>query len=351
MLTDLFDFALPDSRIALRPAEPRDSAKLLVVHEDGKITHRLFRDLPDLLQKNDILSFNDTKVIAARLSALRPPRVAGGPEVPIELTLHKRVGEAEFRAFAQPARRLRPGDLLAFGQGLEALVRDRTAGEVMLAFNQSGTALDGAVAALGAMPLPPYIAKSRPPDARDFSDYQTVYARQEGSVAAPTAGLHFTNELLTRLAERGFARADLTLHVGAGTFLPVSVADTDQHLMHAEYGCVSAEAASRLNATRAAGGRIVAVGTTSLRTLESASTSDGIVHPFMDETAIFITPGYRFKVVDVLITNFHLPRSTLFMLVCAFMGLETMKRAYAEAIERNYNFYSYGDACLLLRPR
>lgn len=351
MLTELFDFALPNSRIALRPAEPRDSAKLLVVQENGEITHRYFRDLPDLLNRNDILSFNDTKVIAARLNAQRPPRNPGGPAVPVELTLHRRVDEARFRAFALPARRLRAGDMLAFDQGLEAQVQERQGGEVLLAFNRSGTVLDGAIAACGMMPLPPYIAKLRPPDGRDFSDYQTVYAREEGSVAAPTAGLHFTNGLLDRLAAKGLGRVDLTLHVGAGTFLPVSAADTDQHVMHAEYGCVTADAARRLNTARTAGGRIVAVGTTSLRTLESASTDDGIVHPFTDDTAIFITPGYRFKAVDVLITNFHLPRSTLFMLVCAFMGLETMQRAYAEAIRKEYSFYSYGDACLLLRPR
>lgn len=351
MLTELFDFALPDSRIALRPAEPRNSAKLLVVHENGEITHRYFRDLPDLLTEGDVLSFNDTKVIAARLNAVRPPRAAGGPDVPVELTLHKRVGPDQFRAFAQPARRLRPGDVLIVGRGLEALVQERQAGEVLLSFNLSGADLDRAIAEIGSMPLPPYIAKLRPPDRQDFSDYQTVYAREAGSVAAPTAGLHFTADLLDRLAAKGLGRVDLTLHVGAGTFLPVNVEDTDQHVMHAEYGSVSADAASRLNAARAGGGRIVAVGTTSLRTLESASTKDGLVHPFADDTAIFITPGYRFKAVDALITNFHLPRSTLFMLVCAFMGLETMRRAYAEAIEKEYNFYSYGDACLLLRPR
>jgi len=322
-----------------------------VVHEDGEITHRHFRDLPDLLKNNDILSFNDTKVIAARLNAIRPPRVAGGPEVPLELTLHKRTRVDEFRAFAQPARRLRPGDVLAFGHGLDARVLERQAGEVLLAFNLSGESLDRAIAEVGSMPLPPYIAKLRPPDSRDFSDYQTVYAREAGSVAAPTAGLHFTTGLLDKLAAKGIGRVDLTLHVGAGTFLPVSAEDTDQHVMHAEYGCVSADAAVRLNAARGGGGRIVAVGTTSLRTLESASTEDGLVHPFTDDTAIFITPGYRFKAVDALITNFHLPRSTLFMLVCAFMGLDTMRRAYAEAIEKEYNFYSYGDACLLLRPR
>ena len=351
MLTELFDFTLPDGRIALRPAEPRDSARLLVVQENGEITHRQFRDLPDLLKKGDVLSFNDTKVIAARLRALRPAREIGAPEVPVEFTLHRREGADRFRAFAQPARRLRPGDALSFGQGLEAQVMERQAGEVLLAFNRAGAELDKAIANVGAMPLPPYIAKQRAPDDRDHSDYQTVYAREEGSVAAPTAGLHFTEELLARLAAKGIGRADLTLHVGAGTFLPVSAPDTSQHVMHAEYGTVSPHVSSRLNAARAAGGRLVAVGTTSLRTLESASTADGTVQPFADHTDIFVTPGYRFKAVDILITNFHLPRSTLFMLVCAFMGLETMQRAYAVAIEKGYRFYSYGDACLLFRPR
>jgi S-adenosylmethionine:tRNA ribosyltransferase-isomerase len=222
---------------------------------------------------------------------------------------------------------------------------------VALVFNRTGAALDQAIATVGAMPLPPYIAKLRPPDAQDFSDYQTVYAREEGSVAAPTAGLHFTPELLDRLAAKGLGRADLTLHVGAGTFLPVSVIDTDQHVMHSERATVDAEAAARLNAVREAGGRAVAVGTTSLRILESASDAVGKVQPFDRDTDIFITPGYRFKATDVLVTNFHLPRSTLFMLVCAFMGTDVMQRAYAEAIANGYRFYSYGDACLLFRPR
>ena len=351
MLTELFDFTLPDRHIALRPVEPRDSARLLVVQENGEIRHCRFRDLPDFLKKNDVLSFNDTRVIPARLTAIRPPRLSGGPEVPVEITLHKRDGEACYRAFALPARRLRPGDTLTFGHGLEACVRAREGGEVVLAFNRAGPELDRAIAAIGAMPLPPYIAKLRPPDRQDFTDYQTVYAREEGSVAAPTAGLHFTKGLLDRLAANGIGRVDLTLHVGAGTFLPVSTTDTDQHVMHAEHGTVLENAALRLNAARAAGGRIIAVGTTSLRTLESASAADGSVRPFAADTDIFITPGYRFKAVDGLITNFHLPRSTLFMLVCAFMGLETMQRVYAEAIEKGYRFYSYGDACLLLRPR
>jgi S-adenosylmethionine:tRNA ribosyltransferase-isomerase len=351
MLTELFDFHLPEGLIALRPADPRDSARLLVVQENGEIRHHRFHELPDLLCGNDILSFNNTKVIAARLSGYRPARDPQGPVVAVEVTLHKRLASECFRAFAQPARRLRPGDLLIFAQGLEARVLDRKGGEITLAFNRKDAALDRAITAVGAMPLPPYIAKQRPPDAQDFSDYQTVYAQDAGSVAAPTAGLHFTDELLARLAAKGLGRADLTLHVGAGTFLPVSVADTDQHVMHSERGMVSHEAAVRLNATRAAGGRIVAVGTTSLRTLETASDAAGKIHPYSDDTDIFITPGYRFKAVDVLVTNFHLPRSTLFMLVCAFMGTEIMQRAYREAIAGGYRFYSYGDACLLLRPR
>ncbi len=351
MLTELFDFNLPGNLIALRPAEPRDSARLLVVQENGEIRHHKFHDLPDLLQKNDILSFNNSKVIAARLTGHRPARAPVGPRVPVEVTLHRREEGSRFRAFAQPARRLRPGDALLFAQGLEARVVDRQGGEVTLAFNRTGAALDQAIAAVGAMPLPPYIAKLRPPDAQDFSDYQTVYAREEGSVAAPTAGLHFTPELLDRLAAKGLGRADLTLHVGAGTFLPVSATDTDQHVMHSERATVGAGAAARLNAVREAGGRAVAVGTTSLRILESASDAGGKVQPFDRDTDIFITPGYRFKATDVLVTNFHLPRSTLFMLVCAFMGTEVMQRAYAEAIANGYRFYSYGDACLLFRPR
>ena len=351
MLTELFDFDLPGSLIALRPMEPRDSARLLVVQENGEIRHHIFRDLPDLLQENDILSFNNSKVIAARLAGYRPARDPAGPAIPVEVTLHRREDPGRFRAFAQPARRLRPADALVFAEGLEARVVGRQGGEVTLAFNRTGAALDQAIAAVGAMPLPPYIAKLRPPDDQDFADYQTVYAREEGSVAAPTAGLHFTAELLDRLAAKGLGRADLTLHVGAGTFLPVSVIDTDQHVMHSERATVGAEAAARLNAVREAGGRAVAVGTTSLRILESASDAAGKVQPFDRDTDIFITPGYRFKATDVLITNFHLPRSTLFMLVCAFMGTEVMQRAYAEAIANGYRFYSYGDACLLFRPR
>jgi len=351
MLTELFDFALPADLIALRPAEPRDSARLLVVDESGEITHRRFWDLPDLLQKNDVLSFNDSKVIAARLTAVRAARVAEGQAVAIEATLHRREGAGEFRAFVQPGRRLKEGDLLTFQGGLEGRILERQGGEVLLAFNRSGPDLDRAIAQIGAMPLPPYIAKKRAPDAQDFRDYQTVYAREEGSVAAPTAGLHFTDGLLYRLAEAGIGRADLTLHVGAGTFLPVTAESTDGHKMHAERAVLGDRAAAMLNEARRKGGRAVAVGTTVLRTLESASAADGTIRPFDSDTSIFITPGYRFKAVDALITNFHLPRSTLFMLVSAFLGLDVMKAVYATAIAERYRFYSYGDACLLFRPR
>ena len=351
MLTELFDFKLPTDLIALRPVEPRDSARLLVVQENGEITHHCFTDLPELLQKNDVLSFNDSKVILARLAATRASRLSGGQPIAIEVTLHQRAGVSLYRAFVQPARRLREGDILTFAEDLQANVLQRSGGEILLAFNRSGQDLDRAIAAIGAMPLPPYIAKLRPPDARDFTDYQTVYAREEGSVAAPTAGLHFTEALLERLAAARIGRADLTLHVGAGTFLPVAGEDTTGHRMHAEHAILDAKTATTLNAARRAGGRIVAVGTTALRTLESASTPDGLIRPYDGDTDIFITPGYCFKAADVLVTNFHLPRSTLFMLVSAFMGLETMQRAYAVAILERYRFYSYGDACLLFRPR
>jgi S-adenosylmethionine:tRNA ribosyltransferase-isomerase len=349
MLTSLFDFVLPPERIALRPAEPRDSARLMVIHPYGRIEHRHFRDLGAYLQKGDIVSLNDSRVIQARLSGLRSPREAGGPPVAIEVTLHKRDAPDRFLAFVKPAKRLVDGDILAFGQGLEALVRRLEGGEVALSFNAAGAALDGAIAGVGQMPLPPYIAGRRAPDARDARDYQTVYARHDGSVAAPTAGLHFTPQMMADLTQAGIEIAPLTLHVGAGTFLPVSAQDTSQHAMHAEHAVLDAATAARLNAAHARGGRICAIGTTSLRTLESAANEQGEIHPFDDDTAIFITPGYRFRAVDMLVTNFHLPCSTLFMLVSAFMGLDLMQRAYAEAIAERYNFYSYGDACLLIR--
>ena len=349
MKTALFDFDLPEQLVALRPAVPRESARLLVVHWDGRWEHRHVQDLPNLLRRNDILTVNDSRVIPARLTAIRPPRSSEAPAVSVELTLHKRAGEGRYRAFAQPARRLRPGDRLEFPRGLGALVADRSGPEVVLDFSLSGAALDAAIAEVGDMPLPPYIAKLRAPDAQDRTDYQTAYADRAGSVAAPTAGLHFTSALLDQLEAAGIGMARTTLHVGAGTFLPVSAQDTADHRMHAEEAHLGAETAAALNAAHATGGRIVAVGTTALRTLESATGADGIVGPFSGDTSIFITPGYRFRAVDVLVTNFHLPCSTLFMLVSAFMGLEIMQAAYAEAVRREYRFYSYGDACLLLR--
>jgi S-adenosylmethionine:tRNA ribosyltransferase-isomerase len=350
MRTDLFDFDLPPERIALRPVEPRDAARLLVVRADGGWEHRLFHELPQLLHRGDILTFNDSRVIPARLKGTRPPRFAGGPSVSFEATLHRRLSAARFLAFVRPARRLAAGDIVQFSDALSAQVVRRQAGEVEFQFDLRGADLDQAINRTGTMPLPPYIAKKRPPDAQDHADYQTVYARHDGSVAAPTAGLHFTPGLLSRLAAAGIGRADLTLHVGAGTFLPVEAEDTKHHVMHAETARLDAENAALLNAARAKGGRVGAVGTTALRTLESAADESGEIRIFDGDTDIFITPGYRFRAVDMLVTNFHLPRSSLFMLVAAFMGLETMQRAYAEAIRQKYRFYSYGDACLLIRP-
>jgi len=351
MLTSLFDFELPPALIALRPVEPRDSARLMVVHPEGRIEHGVFRDLEKHLRKGDILSFNDSRVIPARLAGLRPAREVGGAAVPVEVTLHKRNAPDRFQAFVKPAKRLRAGDTLTFGEALTAKILSRQAGEVELVFDHAGADLDRAIATVGVMPLPPYIAKHRPPDAQDLADYQTIYARHDGSVAAPTAGLHFTPEMMERLKAAGVGMAAMTLHVGAGTFLPVAAKDTGDHAMHAERAILDADTAARLNAVHAAGGRICAVGTTSLRTLESAADKNGQIHAFDSDTSIFITPGYRFRAVDMLVTNFHLPCSTLFMLVSAFMGLETMQRAYAEAIREKYRFYSYGDACLLIRPR
>ncbi len=356
MRTDLFDFDLPAERIALRPVAPRDAARLLVVRpgranecEDRKIT-----DLPDLLNPGDALVVNDSKVIAARLKGRRIGR--GAAEPAIEATLHKRLDGSHWRAFILGAKKVQVGDTLRFGDEgkvcflseLDAQVSQKDeGGEVTLSFSFHGPVLDQAIAERGDMPLPPYIAARRPPDARDRADYQTVFARDEGSVAAPTAGLHFTDVLLARLHARGIGLHKVTLHVGAGTFLPVKADDIEGHRMHAEFGSVSAETAEALNAVRAKGGRIVAVGSTALRLLESAAGEDGRLQAFAGETAIFITPGYKFRAVDLMLTNFHLPRSTLFMLVAAFSGLDTMKRAYAHAIAGGYRFYSYGDACLL----
>ena len=349
MRVDQFDFDLPQDLIALRPAIPRDGARMLIVR-DGRFTHAHVRDLPEFLQKGDALVVNDTKVFPARLHGVRMPRPGGATSPKIEATLHKRLGPDRFLAFARPARKLEQGDRVLFGGTIAARVAARgEGGEIELLFETSGAALDAAIAAEGEMPLPPYIASRRKPDARDASDYQTVFAKDPASVAAPTAGLHFTPQLISMLQDKGVSREAVTLHVGAGTFLPVSAEDTDQHRMHCEWARLPEDVAERLNRVHDHGGRIVAVGTTSLRTLESAAGSDGRLGAYSGETDIFITPGYRFRAVDVLLTNFHLPRSTLFMLVSAFSGLETMKAAYAEAIRERYRFYSYGDACLLFR--
>jgi len=350
MRVDLFDFDLPEERIALRPARPRDAARMLVVRPPDSLEDRGVRDLPDLLRPGDILVVNDTRVIHAELHGTRD---RDGSIVAISVTLIRRVGPNAWDSLARPAKRLRPGDRVRFGNDRQTAVLDATvtanegAGIVALAFDLSGHALDEAIAAAGHVPLPPYIANRRPEDATDDTDYQTLFARAEGAVAAPTAGLHFTPELLARLHDRGVGMETVTLHVGPGTFLPVKADDTTAHRMHAEWGEVTIAAADRLNAARAAGGRIVAVGTTSLRLLESAAEEDGLIRPFAAETAIFITPGYRFRAIDVLMTNFHLPRSTLFMLVSAFAGRETMLAAYRHAIASGYRFYSYGDASLL----
>ena len=345
MDVSLFDFELPEAQIALRPAVPRDSARLMVVRGDGSIAHRGMRDLPDYLEAGDALLVNDSRVIPARLHGVRLRDT--GP-AKIEILLHRRLSADRFSALARPARKLQPGDALTFGD-LKAEVTARGEnGETEIGFALSGAALDAAIAALGEMPLPPYIAGKRKADARDAADYQTVFARADGSVAAPTAGLHFTPELFGSLERKGVTREAVTLHVGLGTFLPITADDTAGHRMHAERAVLDAATAARLNAVHAAGKRIAAVGTTSLRTLESATAPDGVIHPFEGETDIFITPGYRFRAVDLLVTNFHLPRSTLFMLVSALMGLEVMKKAYAEAIASGYRFYSYGDACLLI---
>jgi S-adenosylmethionine:tRNA ribosyltransferase-isomerase len=386
MRTDLFDFDLPDDRIALEPASPRDAARLLVVHpgppaatsshrratqlspdvapsdvdprlaaHDLSLEDRVVRDLPDLIRPGDVLVFNDTRVIRA---ALEGERAREGHRALITFNLHRRVDESRWRAFARPAKRLAPGDRIRFGHEgrvcllgtLEATVTAiGEAGEVELSFSLHSAYLDEAIAILGDPPLPPYILGRRRMRPEDAEDYQTVYARHEGAVAAPTAGLHFTDRLLSALDARGILRLCATLHVGAGTFLPVKVEDTDHHHMHAEWGELSATTAATLNRARASGARVVAVGTTVLRLLETAAAQDGSLRPFAGDTELFITPGYRFKVVDALMTNFHLPCSTLFMLVAAFSGLDTMRAAYAHAIGRDYRFYSYGDACLLHR--
>jgi S-adenosylmethionine:tRNA ribosyltransferase-isomerase len=362
MRTDEFDFALPEDRIALRPAAPRDAARLLVVRAGApvELQDRVIGDLPSLLRAGDAVVVNDTKVLPANLHGLRLGRSQGDREPAIAATLIRRLDGSRWRALVRPAKRLKPGDVVRFGaegrvcflEQLDATVEDKGegvgGGEVTFAFAFHGAALDDALAERGDMPLPPYIGSRRTVDERDRTDYQTIFAHTEGSVAAPTAGLHFTEKLVQVLHERGIALHRVTLHVGPGTFLPVKADDTSGHRMHPEWGSVSAETAAALNATRRAGGRIVAVGSTSLRLLESAA-EDGTLAAYCGETALFITPGYRFRAVDIMLTNFHLPRSTLFMLVSAFCGLDVMRRAYAHAITGGYRFYSYGDACLLFR--
>ncbi|HYI48529.1 MAG TPA: tRNA preQ1(34) S-adenosylmethionine ribosyltransferase-isomerase QueA [Allosphingosinicella sp.] len=340
MRVDRFDFELPHDRIALRPASPRDSARLLLV-AGGAMSDHVVRDLPALLRPGDVLVFNDTKVIPAQLEGVRGAARIGA-------TLHKREGPRAWRAFVRNARRLRDGDRIDFGAGVGAVASGRDAdGSFLLTF-EGEKPVEALLERAGRMPLPPYIAGRRDADARDRADYQTMFARSDGAVAAPTAALHFTPALMAALAAAGIGHETLTLHVGAGTFLPVKADDTDDHVMHAEWGRIDAAAAARLNEARAAGGRVIAIGTTSLRLLESAADDGGRVQPFEGDTAIFITPGYRFRAVDGLLTNFHLPRSTLFMLVSALMGVEAMQGAYAHAIAEGYRFYSYGDASLLL---
>ena len=340
MRVDLFDFDLPPDHIALRPARPRDSARLLAV-QGSEISDHQVLDLPRLLRPGDVLVFNVTKVIPAQLEGKRGDASIGA-------TLHKREGPRDWRAFLRNAKRARIGDTIAFGEGVSASVVEKAAdGSALLHFDGEEP-VELLLERAGRMPLPPYIASRRAADEADRSDYQTMFAREEGAVAAPTAALHFTERLLDALDVRGIGREMLTLHVGAGTFLPVKADDTAEHQMHAEWGRIDAATAARLNAVRASGGRLIPVGTTSLRLIESAADAGGSIQPFEGDTAIFITPGYGFKAVDGLVTNFHLPKSTLFMLVSALMGLDVMKAAYAHAIEQNYRFYSYGDASLLL---
>ena len=350
MRVDQFDFELPETLIALHPAEPRDAARLLVVDPVAGLADGHVRDLLDLLRPGDVLVVNDTKVLPAELHGTR---LRGESRRKVSFNLHKRVDAFTWRAFARPAKHLAPFDKLELGHVGKTLTATVTGkgegGEVTLAFELGGAELDEAIKANGAMPLPPYIGGKREAEERDKLDYQTVYATVDGAVAAPTAGLHFTEKLLQDLSLKGVAIERVTLHVGAGTFLPMKVEDTEDHVMHAEWGEITQATAERIMAAKAKGGRVVAVGTTSLRLLESAARATGELAPFLGETDIFITPGFKFRVVDVLMTNFHLPRSTLFMLVSAFAGFDTMHAAYRHAIDTGYRFYSYGDASLLLR--
>ncbi|HEY4200474.1 MAG TPA: tRNA preQ1(34) S-adenosylmethionine ribosyltransferase-isomerase QueA [Devosiaceae bacterium] len=351
MRVDEFDFDLPEERIALHPVEPRDAARLLVVKPGEALADRVVTDLLDILQAGDVLVVNDTKVLPADLRGMR---IRGDNRASISFNLHKRDDAHTWRAFARPAKRLSVLDRLELGNGeqeplLATVTGKGDTGEVTLEFDIGGAELDEAIKSHGAMPLPPYIGSKRKVEARDEIDYQTVYAAHDGAVAAPTAGLHFTEMLLQKLSDKGVGFERVTLHVGAGTFLPVKVEDTDDHAMHAEWGTIDQATSERIKAAQSKGGRVVAVGTTSLRLLESAARATGTLEPFAGDTSIFITPGFKFRVVDLLMTNFHLPRSTLFMLVSAFSGLDTMRTAYIHAIEDDYRFYSYGDASLLFR--
>lgn len=355
MKVDLFDFDLPEDRIALHPVSPRDSARMLMVGPEGELADRIVTDLAEILRPGDVLVVNDTRVIPAELKGIRQ---RGEFSSNVSFNLHKRVSGNVWLAFARPAKRLKAGDRVMLGaptllelESMYADIDEVSDGQVKLRFDLSDAALDEAIKARGAMPLPPYIGAKRAIEERDAIDYQTVYAEHDGAVAAPTAGLHFTPELLNRLTRMGVSVERVTLHVGAGTFLPMKADDTEDHVMHAEWGVVSPETVERINLAKEKGGRVVAVGTTSLRLLESAARRTGTLEPFADETDIFITPGFTFRVVDLLMTNFHLPRSTLFMLVSAFCGLETMHKAYKHAIENQYRFYSYGDSSLLFRTQ
>jgi S-adenosylmethionine:tRNA ribosyltransferase-isomerase len=346
MRVDQFDFDLPPERIALRPASPRDSARLLVAQGTQGLADRIVRDLPSLLRAGDVLVFNDTRVIPAQLEGLRAnPHGAGAR---IGATLHKRIDLRSWQTFVRNGKRLRAGDVIDFGAGVTGIAESLHADGSWTLLFPGDEPVELLLERAGTMPLPPYIAGKRPTDERDRADYQTMFAAKDGAVAAPTAALHFTPELMEGLAQAGVASETLTLHVGAGTFLPVKAEDTQAHAMHAEWGQIEPEVADRLNAARARGGRVIAVGTTSLRLLESATGPDGAIRAFAGDTSIFITPGYTFRAIDGLMTNFHLPRSTLFMLVSALMGLERMQAVYAHAIAEEYRFYSYGDSSLLL---
>ena len=341
MRVDLFNFDLPNERIALRPARPRDAARMLVVRKEGPFEDAGVRDLPNLLSPGDVLVFNDTRVIPAQLEGRRG-------EAKIGATLHKRVDLRRWQAFIRNGKRLRVGEQAVFGGGVTAIAEDKLADGSFVLYFEGDEPVEILLDRAGTMPLPPYIAGKRPTDEQDLEDYQTMFAREDGAVAAPTAALHFTDRLMAAIAERGIATETLTLHVGAGTFLPVKADDTDDHQMHSEWGRLEQDVCDRLNAARARGNRVISVGTTSLRLLESATGEDRVIRPFAGDTDIFITPGYRFRAIDGLMTNFHLPKSTLFMLVSALMGRERMQEAYAHAIAQEYRFYSYGDSSLLL---